>query len=378
MQRLAGALLAAAGLGSVAVAAQSPTEVAIRIQNMRWNETRRPPNVTTRAASRGSDVRTTAAVTAASRDEARRTARRAALAAAARQALASSDTTRVDADAFAAVVAAQKNGPARVVKVSRTAKGYHVEAEVALSATRLAELLRSTSCSNFRAVVVLPERVDGREQGVRKVETAVVAALTDRRMRVYDWEFASRQSKSASLVRAALRGDRAAALQVGARFVANLVVLGSADTRISQDNEGIISYVATANVRVVQADSGQVLWASEITEKGFGRDRAQAARAALDALAVSAAARVPEGFLGRLRHYRCTVVAQGDGVDMAGVEAILRAQPASISVERIAGEPTARLAVTSRDKPGAVAAALAAGGRYEVTGIDTAEPDRRR
>jgi len=288
---------------------------------------------------------------------------------AARSVMADTPTARADAEAFAAAVAQRTSVPSRIVSESRGATASTVEAEVAVSAAQLTELLRRVSCSSYRAVVALPETIDGRPRDVRTVETAAVAALVERHLRVFDWEFASRQSRSAALVRLAVGGDRAAALQIGTRFVANLVVMGRADARFSQDNEGIVSYRATANVRVIQSDTGQVLWADEITEKGFGRDRAQAAREALDALAVATASRVVAGILGRLAPQRFTVMAEGSQVDADGLAAYLTSLPGVVSVEPVEGATGVHLTVTSRDKAGAVASALAGSGRYDVIGV---------
>ncbi len=268
---------------------------------------------------------------------------------------------------LAAVKAELKTIRTEVLSEKKTQNGYSVEVEFSGSTADLTQDLRTVATSNFRLVALLPETVDGARVTSPKVETALVGSLARQRFRVYDWNFVAKQRPLASLVSAILSDNYNAATQLGTRFLANVIVAGRVEAKFSQDNGGIISYLANANLRVIKVDTGQILTAKEFSEKGFGQDRAQAARKALDALAETVAKELPADLVTRFDEFPVTVqIALNKPEQAKEVEAFLRGLTGVTDVQRVQTPSGATFRVTSRDKPAALGAQIARSQDYQV------------
>ena len=265
-----------------------------------------------------------------------------------------------------------KNLKAKILSTEKTGEGYTVDVELAQTSGDLAQDLQRSALSNFRLVALLPETIDGQRDGAPKVETALIGALADKQFRVYDWNFVSSRKPLASLVSATLGRQNEAAVQLGNRFLANVIVAGRVETKFSQDNGGIISYRASANLRVIKTDTGQILTAREYAEKGFGQDKTQAARESLEALAQKVAKELPDELESHFDEYPITVQIPLQKPEQAAeVEAFLRGLTGVKSVERASTANGASFRLVSREKPIALAARIQQSRDYRLTSNDT-------
>lgn len=306
---------------SLGTLAQSPTADFLRIQDLRSGIP--PPRVTvmrSQLVSRGGYIRSRATVTAPTRELARRYATRHAYSRAVRVVTYPSRRLQAMSDSLAAATSELKAVHALILSEKKTDGGYTVEVEVNRSEAALTQDIRSVGLSNFRLVALLPENIDGVRVSSPAVETALVGALADKQFQVYDWNYVAAQRPLAQLVTATLSGQSEAAGQLGTRFLANVIIAGRVEARFSQENSGIVSYLATANLRVLRVDTGQVLIAKEYREKGFGQDRTQAAREALTALAQTVSTDLPANLLAHTEEHPFIVrmaSAPGPAADQA-------------------------------------------------------------
>lgn len=364
------ALLTLCGL-SLGTLAQSPTADFLRIQNLRSGTP--PPRVTvmhSQLVSRGGYIRSRATVTAPTRELARRYATRHAYARAVRVVTYPSRRLQAMSDTLAAATSELKAIHALIVSEKKTDTGYAVEVEVNQSEAALAQDIRSVGLSNFRLVALLPENIDGVRVSSPTVETALVGVLADKQFQVYDWNYVAAQRPLAQLVAATLSGQCEAAGQLGTRFLANVIIAGRVDARFSQENGGIVSYLATANLRVLRVDTGQILIAKDYREKGFGQDRAQAAREALTALAQTVSSDLPANLLAHTEERPATirmVSAPGPVADQTAQ--YLRSLPGVTRVEQSQAGPDAVFHVTSRENPAALGAWIAQSPDYQLLNV---------
>lgn len=358
---------------SVSVYAQSPTETAINIQNRRWSEVP-PPAAVSRASfpSRSSPTRAVVTVRANNPAEARRAAIHYVYRHSASSGSASLKEFEAIKEQLADVNATLKDMKATIHSNQKTAEGYVVDVELAQTTGDIQQDLRRNAYSNFRLVALMPETVDGQRANTPKVETALVGALAGKQFRVYDWNFVSARKPLASLVSATFGNQTEAAVQLGSRFLANVIVVGRVDAKFSQDNGGIISYRAAANLRVIKTDTGQILTAHEYTEKGFGQDKTQAAREALDNLAQKVAKELPDELESHFDEYPVTIHIPLQKPEQADeVETFLRTLAGVKGVERTLTKSGASFRLTSREKPVALAARIQQSHDYRLTSNTT-------
>ncbi len=355
--------------------AQSPTEDFIRIQSLRSADSS-PRAVVTHAqlVSRGGFVRSRVTVTAPTRQLARRAAIRHAYSRALRVVVVPSKRLEAMADNLAAATAELKAAQAHILTEKKTNGGYSAEAEVSQSTTSLAQDIRRDGLSNFRIVALLPETIDGERVASPQVETALVGALADQRFQVYDWNFVAAQKPLLSLVSATLSNQSEAASQLGTQFLANTIIAGRVAARFSQDNGGIISYIATANVRMIRVDTGQILIAREYTEKGFGQDKAQAARQALASLAETVAKELPAELSAHAEQYPITIqMVSTQAQPTEQTAQFLRGLPGVTEVQPAPGTSGTTFRVTSRERPAVLGAWIAQSQDYRVAGYGSEE-----
>ena len=353
---------------SLGTFAQSPTADFLRIQDLRSGAP--SPRVTvirSQLVSRGGYVRSRATVTAPTRELARRYATRHAYSRAVRVVTYPSRRLQAMSDSLAAATSELKAVHALILSEKKTDGGYTVEVEVGRSEVALAQDIRSGGLSNFRLVALLPENIDGTRVPSPSVETALVGALADKQFQVYDWNYIGSQRPLAQLVTATLSGQSEAAEKLGTRFLANVIIAGRVDARFSQENGGIVSYLATANLRVLRVDTGQILMAKEYREKGFGQDRAQAAREALTALAQTVSSDLPANLLAHTEERPATirmVSAPGPVADQTAQ--YLRSLPGVTRVEQSQAGRDAVFRVISRENPAALGAWIAQSPDYRL------------
>lgn len=356
---------------SLGTLAQSPTADFLRIQNLRSGTP--PPRVTvmhSQLVSRGGYIRSRATVTAPTRELARRYATRHAYTRAVRVVTYPSRRLQAMSDSLAAATSELKAVHALILSEKKTDGGYTVEVEVNRSEAALTQDIRSVGLSNFRLVALLPENIDGVRVSSPAVETALVGALADKQFQVYDWNYVAAQRPLAQLVTATLSGQSEAAGQLGTRFLANVIIAGRVEARFSQENGGIMSYLATANLRVLRVDTGQVLMAKEYREKGFGQDRTQAAREALTALAQTVSTDLPANLLAHTEEHPATirmVSAPGPVADQTAQ--YLRSLPGVTRVEQSQSGPDAVFHVTSRENPAALGVWIAQNPDYQLLDV---------
>jgi len=268
---------------------------------------------------------------------------------------------------LAAMAADLKMTKATVLEANQPKGQFTVSVDVASDDLGNMGDLRGLRLFNYRLVALLPETIDGKRVASPAVETALVGALARQRFQVYDGNFVATQKPLARLVAATLADHAGASAQLGTRFWANTLVLGRVDAQVSQSNGGIISYIATANLRVLRADTGRVLVAREFREKGFGQDSAQAARNALAALAALVSRELPDELLATFEHYPVNIQMASSSPEEANqVEDYLRGLTGVVTVEKTQRPSGVVFHITNRDKPAALGAQIAAGGRYSV------------
>jgi hypothetical protein len=148
--------------------------------------------------------------------------------------------------------------------------------------------------SELSLLVLVPETNVGQRQDQAIVENAIVSRLVDTGYRVLDHVQVQKVANRDTL--AALgRGDAQAAREIGLRFLSNLVVLGEATTRFSQNTAGIVSAYARVTARVIETETGRVVANVSLDQvRGFASDPTSAGERALTAAAKPAAEKLLE------------------------------------------------------------------------------------
>jgi predicted NBD/HSP70 family sugar kinase len=143
-------------------------------------------------------------------------------------------------------------------------------------------------------LVLVPETNVGQKQDQAIVENAIVSRLVDTGYRVLDHVQVQKVARRDTL--AALgRGDEQAAREIRLRFLSNLVVMGEATTRFSQNTAGIVSAYARVTARVIETETGLVVANVSLDQvRGFASDPTSAGERALTAAAKPAAEKLLE------------------------------------------------------------------------------------
>lgn len=354
----------------LAANAQSPTENFIRIQSLRSaNSAPRAIVTHTQLTSRGGFIRSRVTVTAPTWQLARRAAIRHAYSHALRVVVVPSRRLEAMADSLAAATVELKAAQAHILSEKKTVAGYTTEVEVNQSTASLVQDIRRDGLSSYRLVALLPETIDGERVAAPQVETALIGALADQQFQVYDWNYVAAQKQLLSLVSATLSNRPEAASQLGTRFLADTLIAGRVAANFSQDNNGIISYIATANVRMIRVDTGQILIARVYIEKGFGQDKPQAARQALAALAQTVAKELPAELSAHAGQHSMTIqMVSAQAQPPEQTAQFLRGLPGVTEVQPTPGTGGDTFRITSREKPAALGAWIAQSQDYRVAG----------
>ncbi len=335
---------------------QSPTMAVIRIQNRRWEEGKAPaPRVEVKrvervaaprtAPSKSPAFRVVVKVTASDRPRAvRHAVREAYRAIAAQDSISVAQFRKLQASlsgmsallrTTSASVQELKQLQARVLQEQRSGQQVSVEVEVEQTVEGLTRDLRQFALANLRLVALLPEFVDGSPATMRRVESETVGALVQQKFRVYDAAYLNKQGLL-KITPSVESQPEAVLTTAGSRCLANTVLTGRVETALSQETNGIVSYNATANLRVVKVSTGQVLLAQKWSERGFGQDRSQAANKSLDALAQTVAREFSAALQKRFEGFPITVaVASQHPEQLQEVERYLRGLSGVTSVEAV-------------------------------------------
>jgi len=138
------------------------------------------------------------------------------------------------------------------------------------------------------------------------LRTSITEALVNAGTRVIAQEWLD-EGRWRSRAEALCRGDTSAASALGLGFLADLCVYVTPDVRPSQNNGGIISAIASCDVRCVGLRDGRVVFARHFgPEKGFGLDLAQASNKALDQVSPTVVAFVA----GEVAKYRAAATRE--------------------------------------------------------------------
>ena len=270
---------------------------------------------------------------------------------------------------LAEATAQLKTATAVVLSQKKTSAGYSVEVELRQSEANLTQDVRENGVSNFRIVALLPETVDGVRVELPTVETALAGALASQQFQVFDANFVSSQQPLSHLAAQTLSGQNNTAIELGAHCLANVVIAGRVDARFSQNNGGIVSYIASANLRVIQVDTGRILAAKDYEEKGFGQDKAQAARQALAALAQAVSQSLPAELTAHAEQYPMTVqMASEPGQTSGQVASFLQGLPGVTNVQETSAGTGTVFHLTSREKPAVFGTLIAQSQQYRVVG----------
>jgi len=182
----------------------------------------------------------------------------------------------------------------RVLEEGPTPDGrYRARIEAWVKAADVQDRLGSL-VSELSMIVIVPEENLGRPKAQPVVENRIWWRLVRAGYRVLDHAQVQRVAARDRLA-AVARGDEDAAREVGLKFLSNLIVVGQAATRVSQNNQGIVSAYARVSARVVEAETGRVIANVALDQvRGFARDDIGAGERALTAAATPAATQLLE------------------------------------------------------------------------------------
>lgn len=182
----------------------------------------------------------------------------------------------------------------RVVDEGPTGDGrYRTKLEAWVKVADVQDRLESL-VSELSLIVAVPEDNGGRAQAQPVVENAIVTRLVDAGYRVVDQAQVKRVAARDRLA-ALARGDEDAAREIGLRFLSNLIVIGQATARLSQNQQGIVSAYARVTARIVEAETGRVIGNVALDQvRGFGADAVTAGDRALAAAARTASEQLAE------------------------------------------------------------------------------------
>lgn len=176
---------------------------------------------------------------------------------------------------------------------------------------KLASLL-----SNASVIVRIPEKICGRDVEGPVIENEVISALTSEGFRVLDREQA-KQIKDRDVTLMAQKGDREAVARTALRFLSNLIVTGVVDVRHGQENFGIYTNRTTGNLRVLEADTANILANTRLPMRvpgAAGLNCEDAGGKVVDRLAPQMAKFVVEKLSEHLRKNRRRVAVEVNGL----------------------------------------------------------------
>lgn len=131
-----------------------------------------------------------------------------------------------------------------------------------------------------RVVVVIPEEHIEREIPDPAAETEIIRKLKEAGFRLVDQEQVEKARDSEEARRAA-SGEEDAYEELAARFDADLMVIGEAFSEFNEEYEGMTSCRARVEIRVVRADTGEILTAHGIHASGADVTESTASKKAL-------------------------------------------------------------------------------------------------
>lgn len=169
----------------------------------------------------------------------------------------------------------------RVLQEGLTNDGrFQVKLEAFVKAGDVQQRLESL-VSETSILVMIPELNAGQIQSQPVVENEIVSKLVDGGYRVLDYSQVQKVAQQAQTA-AVLRGDKQAAQEMGLKFLSNLIVVGEASARFSQNNQGLVSAYARVTARAIEADTGRVVANISLDRiRGFARDEIGAGEDAL-------------------------------------------------------------------------------------------------
>ncbi len=157
-----------------------------------------------------------------------------------------------------------------VLEEGKLADGrYRVRGSVRVKATEVQERIESL-VSELSLVVLIPEQNLGTPSGQPIVENEIVSRLVEAGYRVLDFATVQKLTKRDQMA-ALLRGDEQVAREIGLKFLSNLIVIGQATSRFSQNNQGILSAHARVTARAIESETGRVVANVSLDQiRGFG------------------------------------------------------------------------------------------------------------
>jgi hypothetical protein len=157
---------------------------------------------------------------------------------------------------------------------------YRVRGSARVKAGEVQQRLEAL-VSELSLVVLVPEQNLGQPSGQPLVENELVSKLVEAGYRVLDFATVQKLVKRDQLA-ALLRGDEQAAREIGLRFLSNLIVVGQATTRFSQNNQGIVSAYARVTARAIESETGRIVANVSVDQvRGFGASPEAAGERAL-------------------------------------------------------------------------------------------------
>lgn len=174
---------------------------------------------------------------------------------------------------------------------------YRVRGSVRVKAAEVQDRLESL-VSELSLVVLIPEQNLGRPSDQPVVENEIVSRLVEAGYRVLDFASVQKLAKRDQIA-ALLRGDEQAAREIGLKFLSNLIVIGQATTRFSQNNQGIVSAHARVTARAIESETGRVVANVSLDQvRGFGATPEAAGERALGSAAKPSAERLLQALDG--------------------------------------------------------------------------------
>lgn len=170
--------------------------------------------------------------------------------------------------------------------------------------------LRKEVCSEETLVVDIAEYAGGEQGSTRTVENALVGRLVQDGYRVMD-PGAVRRVRAQTRALPSPDWERELCL----RFLSSVYISGVASAKFSQVNYGIVSANAECWVRGVDADTGEVLLATQVRNvKGFGLDEPAGEADALAKLAEPLCDAVLNALGERMRRLERTITVEVRGL----------------------------------------------------------------
>ncbi len=174
---------------------------------------------------------------------------------------------------------------------------YRVRGTVRVKTSEVQDRIESL-VSELSLVVLIPEQNLGHPSGQPIVENEIVSKLVEAGYRVLDFSTVQKLLKRDQMA-ALLRGDEQAAREIGLKFLSNLIVIGQATSRFSQNNQGIVSAHARVTARAIESETGRVVANVSLDQiRGFGGSPEAAGERALGNAAKPSAERLLQALDG--------------------------------------------------------------------------------